>query len=77
MSDTLLTVKDVAHVLQCSEDKVIRVFARVPGVIDLGQSNLGVRRYRVLRIPKQVLERYLTTRQGWVTRSATPSRSSA
>ena len=61
----LLTVKDVAQVMKCSEDKVIRVFARMDGVIDLGRpENLSRRRYRVLRIPKQVVERYLTTRAG-------------
>jgi hypothetical protein len=33
----LLTVKDVAQVMKCSEDKVIRIFARMDGVIDLGR----------------------------------------
>ncbi|HZW93565.1 MAG TPA: hypothetical protein VFF64_11500 [Candidatus Eremiobacteraceae bacterium] len=48
----LLTAKDVAQVLKCSEDKVIRVFARMDGVIDLGRpGNLSRRRYRILRIP--------------------------
>jgi hypothetical protein len=61
----LLTVMDVAQVMKCSEDKVIRVFARMEGVIDLGRpENLSRRRYRVLRIPKQVVERYLTTKAG-------------
>jgi hypothetical protein len=61
----LLTVRDVAQVMKCSEDKVIRVFARMHGVIDLGRpENLARRRYRVLRIPKQVVERYLTTKSG-------------
>jgi AraC-like DNA-binding protein len=58
----LLTVKDVADVLQCSEDAVTRRFAKMEGVIDLGKSTLGVRRYRVLRIPKAVVERYLTSK---------------
>jgi hypothetical protein len=54
----LLTVKDVAQIIRCSEDKVIRLFARMDGVIDLGRpENLSHRRYRVLRIPKQVVER--------------------
>ncbi len=60
----LLTVKDVAEILQCSQDAVIRRFAKLPGVIDLGQSTLGVRRYRVLRIPKAVVERYLARKSG-------------
>lgn len=65
MSTTLLTVKDVARVLQCSEDAVIRRFAKLDGVIDLGRpENLSRRRYRVLRIPKAVVERYLTSKAG-------------
>lgn len=64
MSDVLLTVKDVATILQCGEDAVVRRFAKVDGVIDLGKSTLGVRRYRVLRIPKAVVEKYLTSKSG-------------
>jgi hypothetical protein len=63
MSD-LLTVKDVATILRCSEDAVVKRFAKVDGVIDLGKSTLGVRRYRVLRIPKAVVEKYLTSKSG-------------
>ena len=62
MSTQLLTVRDVSEVLQCSEDAVIRRFAKMDGVIDLGKTTLGVRRYRVLRIPKAVVERYLTSK---------------
>ena len=62
MSTQLLTVRDVSEVLQCSEDSVIRRFAKMDGVIDLGKTTLGVRRYRVLRIPKTVVERYLTSK---------------
>jgi hypothetical protein len=70
MSDTLLTVRDVAAILQSGEDAVIRRFAKMGGVIDLGSqsekksSRLGRRRYRVLRIPKSVVERYLTEKSG-------------
>jgi hypothetical protein len=64
MSDQLLTVRDVASILQCSEDAVVRRFAKVDGVIDLGRSTLGVRRYRVLRIPKAVVEKYLAGKSG-------------
>jgi len=61
----LLTVRDVAQVLHCSEDSVIRRFAKVDGVIDLGRpENINRRRYRVLRIPKDVVERYLTRKAG-------------
>jgi hypothetical protein len=63
MSDPLLTVKDVAHVLQSSENSVIRRFAKLDGVIDMGRATLGVRRYRVLRIPKSVVEKYLVSQQ--------------
>jgi hypothetical protein len=73
MSDILLTVRDVAAILKCGEDAVIRRFAKMDGVIDLGSqseskptksSRLGRRRYRVLRIPKSVVERYLTEKSG-------------
>jgi hypothetical protein len=71
----LLTVKDVAQVMRCSEDKVIRVFARMDGVIDLGRpENLSRRRYRVLRIPKQVIERYLTAKAGRTIHIEAPER---
>ena len=62
MSTQLLTVRDVSEDLQCSEDAVIRRFAKMDGVIDLGKTTLGVRRYRVLRIPKTFVERYLTSK---------------
>ena len=34
----LLTVKDVAAVLRCSDDAVVRRFAKLPGVIDRGRA---------------------------------------
>jgi hypothetical protein len=75
MSDVLMTVRDVAAVLQCSEDAVIRRFAKVPGVIDLGSSETRKkRRYRVLRIPKAVVERYLTMKAGHSVRIDVPAR---
>jgi hypothetical protein len=65
MSDVLLTVRDVAIILQCGEDSVVRRFAKVPGVIDLGKPETRSRRqYRVLRIPKVVVEQYLTRKSG-------------
>jgi len=61
----LLTVRDVATVLKCGEDAVVRRFAKIPGVIDLGKPETrSHRRYRVLRIPKTVVEQYLTTKSG-------------
>ena len=64
MSD-LLTVRDVAHIMQISEDTAARIFAKMDGVIDLGRSETrNRRRYRVLRIPKAVLESYLSRKAG-------------
>ena len=75
MSDVLLTVKDVALILQCSEDAVIRRFAKVDGVIDLGKPETrSRRRYRVLRIPKAVVEKYLTSKSGRSIQVTVPER---
>ncbi|MBZ5690076.1 MAG: hypothetical protein LAP86_34250 [Acidobacteriia bacterium] len=61
----LLTVRDVATILKCGEDAVVRRFAKMTGVIDLGKPETrSRRRYRVLRIPKTVVEQYLTTKSG-------------
>jgi excisionase family DNA binding protein len=49
--DCLLTVKEVANILRVSDDTVVRLFARVEGVIDLGSPETRrKRRCRVLRI---------------------------
>lgn len=61
----LLTVADVAGVLKVSEDTVLRKFDGVPGVIDLGAGEVMRKRkrpYRVLRIPRPVLEKFLVER---------------
>jgi hypothetical protein len=56
----LMTVKDVAEVLKVAEDTVVRRFAKVKGVIDLGVGETRhKRRYRILRIPKEVVEKHL------------------
>jgi hypothetical protein len=48
---SLLTVSQVATILQVSQETVVRRFARVKGVIDLGTAETRhKRRYRVLRI---------------------------
>jgi hypothetical protein len=61
----LLTVREVAAVLKCGEDAVVRRFAKLPGVIDLGRAETrDRRRYRVLRIPKSLLEGYLSRKAG-------------
>lgn len=61
----LYTPAEVAAVLKVSEDTIIRRFGDRPGVIDLGSPELvgrrkGKRRYRLLRIPQNVLDRFLT-----------------
>jgi len=61
----LLTVAEVAQILGVGEDTVTRRFAKVKGVIDLGSPETPKRRrYRVLRIPKSVVEKFLLTRGG-------------
>ena len=65
----LLTVSEVAQALKLSEDFVLRHFGDLPGVIDLGSPELvgrrtgRKRRYRVLRIPRAVFEKFLIERR--------------
>jgi hypothetical protein len=67
MSD-LLTVAQVAALLNCSPETVTRRFAREKGVIDLSTAgNSKRRRYRVLRVPRQIVEKYVATRGGRIT----------
>lgn len=71
----LLTVSEVALVLKCSEDAVVRRFANMDGVIDLGRAgSRDKRQYRVLRIPKVVVERYLTRKAGHPVQIEVPAR---
>src|SRR6267154_4491184 len=73
MSD-LLTISEVAEILGVGEDTVTRRFAKVKGVIDLGSPETPKRRrYRVFRIPKSVVEKFLIARGGPV-EIKTPSR---
>ena len=61
----LLTIEEVATILNVSPDTVTRRFAKVKGVVDLGSPETPKRRrYRVLRIPKSVVEKYLLARGG-------------
>jgi hypothetical protein len=54
------TAGEVAAILKISTDSVIRKFSDVPGVIDLGSPEKGKKRqYRVLRIPREALERFI------------------
>lgn len=63
MNDEYLTVSEVAIMLDVSEDTVRRMFASEPGVINLGHDKEpGNRRYRILRIPRRVLNRVIDER---------------
>jgi hypothetical protein len=53
------TVDEVAKMLKVSGDTVRRRFGKESGVIDLGVPRRYKRRYRVLRIPAAVLNRFL------------------
>jgi hypothetical protein len=56
----LLTVRGVAAFLTISPDSVTRRFQGLPGVIDLGNKETRFKRaYKVLRIPRPVLEKFL------------------
>lgn len=60
MDQQYLTVAQVAERLNVSLWSVYRKFAKLPGVIDLGSEETRFkRRYRVLRIPQAILDRYL------------------
>jgi Helix-turn-helix domain len=55
-----LTSQEVAEILRVSTDTIIRKFQDRRGVIDLGSGEGRFkRRYRVLRIPNEVLERFI------------------
>lgn len=65
MPDELFTVAEVATFLRVSGDTVVRRFAKLPGVIDIGRAETRAkRRYRVLRIPKTVVEKFLVSHGG-------------
>ena len=54
------TPKEVSEILKTSTDTIMRKFSDYPGVIDIGTAESGHRRrYRTLRIPKEVLERFV------------------
>jgi hypothetical protein len=58
------TVGEVAKLLKVSPDTVTRHFGKEPGVIDLGApERLHKRRYRMLRIPVAVLNRFLNKKR--------------
>lgn len=67
----LLTVAQVAALLQVSPDTVMRRFSGVNGVVDIGTAETPKRRrYRVLRIPRTVVERWVLEHGGRIAVSA-------
>jgi hypothetical protein len=65
MDEQFRTVAEVADMLGVSTDKVRRLFADEPGVIDLGRHDgtPSRRRYRLLRIPDSVWERVMSRKR--------------
>lgn len=64
LEQEFFTVDEVAKMLKVSRDTVSRRFENEPGVIDLGvPTRRYKRRYRVLRIPAAVLNRFLHKKQ--------------
>lgn len=61
LDDPYMTIGAIADGLGVSRDTASRLFGRLPGVIDLGRSEdtQTKRRYRVLRVPRSVFEKYL------------------
>lgn len=61
-SHEYLTPSEAAEFLRVSPDTVIRWFGDRPGVIDLGSPEdvrHRKRRYRILRIPRSVFEKFI------------------
>lgn len=57
--EAFYTPKEIAERLKLSTDKVIRLFEKEPGVVVIeNQGTPWKRRYRTLRIPESVLERF-------------------
>ncbi len=68
---TLFTVKEIAAILKVSPEWVIRHFADRPGVLTFGSEEIvsnkrskSKRRYRVLRIPRWTLHKFLSEHGG-------------
>jgi hypothetical protein len=58
ISTRYYSVKEVAHMLNLSQDFVRKLFPNEPGVLVLGdQSSKYKRRYTTLRVPESVLRR--------------------
>jgi excisionase family DNA binding protein len=63
MDETLLSIAEVADMLNISRDTVRRMFETEPGVINVGPRHRAGRQYRILRIPRSVLNRVMAARQ--------------
>jgi hypothetical protein len=64
-SDSYLSVREVASVLNVSTDTVIRNFAGLPGVVAFSRpSTRRKRRYRTLRISPEALKQFLRSKAG-------------
>ena len=60
MQSEFFTPAEVANILKVSEQTVYNRFAEFPGVIDIGSEETRFkRRYRVLRIPRHVFQKFL------------------
>jgi hypothetical protein len=60
MDTEYLTPQEIAKILRCSAETIIRRFENRKGVVDLGTTETRFkRRYRVLRIPRHCFEQYL------------------
>ena len=63
MDEKLLSIAEVADMLNISRDTVRRMFVGESGVINVGPRPGGSRRYLVLRIPLGVLKRVIAARE--------------
>jgi excisionase family DNA binding protein len=63
MDEKLLSIAEVADMLNISRDTVRRMFSNEPGVINVGPRHEAGRQYRVLRIPLGVLNRVMSARE--------------
>src|SRR5438445_2235793 len=70
----LYTLAECAAILKISTATVARKFSKLPGVVDVGTpETLHKLRYRVIRIPKAVLEKHLSKNAGHPVNVQTPT----
>jgi hypothetical protein len=63
MDEQFLSIAEVADMLNISRDTVRRMFGSEPGVINVGPRHVAGRRYRILRIPRSVLNSVMAARE--------------